>query len=147
MSTTISTATRADIHRITPYSPGKPIEEVARELGLDPATIIKLASNENPLGPSPKAVEAMRAHLEDVRLYPETDGFPLRVALAEFLGVDKDQVSIGRGSDEIDQMDALGGPALRRRQEKEFTPVHHRLEARRRHPEALFPLPARRHAL
>ena len=43
----------------------------------------------------------MRAHLEDVRLYPETDGFPLRVALAEFLGVDKDQVSIGRGSDEI----------------------------------------------
>lgn len=101
MNTLSSTSHRAAIDHITPYSPGKPIEEVARELGLDPSTIVKLASNENPLGPSPRAIEAMREHLEDVRLYPETDGFPLRVALAEFYGVDKDEVTIGRGSDEI----------------------------------------------
>jgi len=101
MSTVSSTSHRAAIDKITPYSPGKPIEEVARELGLDPSSIVKLASNENPLGPSPLAVEAMREHLEDVRLYPETDGFPLRVALAEYYGVNPDQVSIGRGSDEI----------------------------------------------
>ncbi|MHB0938818.1 MAG: histidinol-phosphate transaminase [Armatimonadota bacterium] len=101
MSTISSTSHRAAIDQITPYSPGKPIEEVARELGLDPSSIVKLASNENPLGPSPLAVEAMREHLEDVRLYPETDGYPLRVALAEYYGVNADQVSIGRGSDEI----------------------------------------------
>jgi len=101
MSTLSQTSQRAAIDRITPYSPGKPIEEVARELGLDPKSIVKLASNENPLGPSPLAVEAMREHLEDVRLYPETDGYPLRVALAERYGVDNNQVTIGRGSDEI----------------------------------------------
>jgi histidinol-phosphate aminotransferase len=101
MSTLSQTAQRAAIDSITPYSPGKPIEEVARELGLDPNAIVKLASNENPLGPSPLAVEAMREHLQDVRLYPETDGYPLRVALAERFGVDKEQVTIGRGSDEI----------------------------------------------
>ena len=50
-----------DVARITPYEPGKPIDDVARELGLDPATIIKLAANENPLGPSPKAIEAIQA--------------------------------------------------------------------------------------
>jgi len=101
MSSISQTAHRAAIDGITPYSPGKPIEEVARELGLDPNSIIKLASNENPLGPSPLAVEAMREHLRDTRLYPETDGYPLRVALAERYGVDKEQVTIGRGSDEI----------------------------------------------
>ena len=63
MSTLQNTSYRAAIDRVTPYSPGKPIEEVARELGLDAKTIIKLASNENPLGPSPRAIEAMREHL------------------------------------------------------------------------------------
>lgn len=101
MTTSSKTAYRAAIDAITPYSPGKPIEEVARELGLDPASIIKLASNENPLGPSPLAVDAIRAHAEDVRLYPDSDGYELRQALAAQIGVAADRIIIGRGSDEI----------------------------------------------
>ncbi|HEY3377378.1 MAG TPA: histidinol-phosphate transaminase [Armatimonadota bacterium] len=101
MSTMTKTPYRIAIDAITPYSPGKPIDEVARELGLDPASIIKLASNENPLGPSPLAVEAMHAHLQDVRVYPDSDSYALRHALADHIGVGADQVIIGRGSDEI----------------------------------------------
>lgn len=101
MSTVSSTAHRTAIDRITPYSPGKPIEEVARELGLDPTSIIKLASNENPLGPSPHAVEAMRAHLQDIRLYPDNDSYALRQALAAHLDVPTEQIIVGRGSDEV----------------------------------------------
>jgi len=92
---------RAAINGITPYSPGKPIEEVARELGLDPASIIKLASNENPLGPSPLALEAIREHLADIRLYPDSDGYALRHELAAQVGVAAEQIIMGRGSDEI----------------------------------------------
>ncbi|MEI7833234.1 MAG: histidinol-phosphate transaminase [bacterium] len=95
------TSYRAAIDAITPYSPGKPIEEVARELGLDPKSIIKLASNENPLGPSPMAVAAMQEHLGDVRLYPDNDSFELRTALAATLGVEAGQIIAGRGSDEV----------------------------------------------
>ena len=101
MSTMKSTPHRAAIDAITPYSPGKPIEEVARELGLDPASIIKLASNENPLGPSPLALDAIRDHADDVRLYPDSDGYELRQALAPKIGVSPEQIIIGRGSDEI----------------------------------------------
>jgi histidinol-phosphate aminotransferase len=101
MPSNIQTAYRAAIDAVTPYAPGKPIEEVARELGLDPAGIIKLASNENPLGPSPKALDAIRAHLGDVRLYPDSDGYSLRHALAAHLDVAPDQVIVGRGSDEV----------------------------------------------
>jgi len=101
MSTVLSTSHRTAIDRITPYSPGKPIEEVARELGLDPTTIIKLASNENPLGPSPCAVAAIREHLSEIRLYPDSDSFSLRQALAAHLDVQADQVIVGRGSDEV----------------------------------------------
>ncbi len=68
------------------YEPGKPIEETARELGADAASIIKLASNENPLGPSPKAVAAMRAALEASHLYPDGGGYYLREALARSSG-------------------------------------------------------------
>ncbi len=96
-----STPTRAAIEKITPYSPGKPIEEVARELGLDPASIIKLASNENPLGPSPLALEAVHAHFNDIRLYPDSDGYELRHALAPHLGVAPELIATGRGSDEV----------------------------------------------
>ena len=67
---------------ITVYQPGKPIEETARELGLHPDAIIKLASNENPLGPSPKAMEAMREALETGHLYPDGGGFCLCNAVA-----------------------------------------------------------------
>lgn len=83
------------------YDPGKPIEETARELGLDPGDIIKLASNENPLGPSPKAVEAMKVAAESVHIYPDGGGYRLRLAIAEKLGFGRENVVISNGSNEI----------------------------------------------
>lgn len=83
------------------YEPGKPIEEVARELGLDAAGIIKLASNENPFGPSPKALEAARVALEHGELYPDGGCFTLRRKLAEIIGMTPEQFVIGNGSNEI----------------------------------------------
>jgi len=83
------------------YEPGRPIDLVARELGLDPAAIDKLASNENPLGPSPKALEAARKALDDVRLYPENDCYYLREKLADRRELKTDQLIFGRGSSEI----------------------------------------------
>src|SRR5437016_2385863 len=86
---------------ITVYEAGKPIEETARELGIDPGAIIKLASNENPLGPSPKAVHAMRAALENAHLYPDGRGFYLCKAIAARLGVAPENVILGNGSNEV----------------------------------------------
>lgn len=83
------------------YEPGKPIEETARELGVDPSAIIKLASNENPLGPSPKAVEAMRDALEKAHLYPDGSGFYLCNAIAAKLGLAPGNVILGSGSNEV----------------------------------------------
>ena len=86
---------------LIPYEPGKPIEDVARELGLDPGDIIKLASNENPLGPSPKAVEAMKKAAESANFYPDGGGYKLRGAIAEKCGLDRSNVVLGNGSNEI----------------------------------------------
>lgn len=83
------------------YETGKPIDETARELGLDPASIIKLASNENPLGPSPKAKAAMLKALDESHIYPDGGGFHLRSAIAEKYGVELANVVIGNGSNEI----------------------------------------------
>lgn len=83
------------------YEPGKPIEEVARELGLEPGDIVKLASNENPLGPSPKAVAAMRLALESAQLYPDGGGYRLRQAIAAKFGLDMSNIVLGNGSNEI----------------------------------------------
>ncbi|MCP5535052.1 MAG: histidinol-phosphate transaminase [Akkermansiaceae bacterium] len=83
------------------YEPGKPIEETARELGLDPSTIVKLASNENPLGPAPAAKEAMRNAIDSVHIYPDGGGFQLRSALAEKHGLGLEHVVLGNGSNEI----------------------------------------------
>ena len=83
------------------YEPGKPIEETARELGADPAGIIKLASNENALGPSPKAVTAMRAATKSAHLYPDGGGFYLREAIASKLGLRSENIILGNGSNEI----------------------------------------------
>lgn len=83
------------------YEPGKPVEELAREMGLDPARIIKLASNENPIGPSPKALEAMRAALERAHFYPDGGGWKLRGVIAERLGLERENVILGNGSNEI----------------------------------------------
>jgi len=84
---------------LVPYVPGKPIAEVKRELGID--DIIKLASNENPLGPSPRAIGAMKAAAADVGLYPEGSCFELRQAVAEHLGVPTDTLIFGSGADEV----------------------------------------------
>jgi len=83
------------------YEPGKPIEETARELGVDPSDIIKLASNENALGPSPKAAAAMRAAIEWAQLYPDGGGVKLREAIAERLGLGRENIILGNGSNEI----------------------------------------------
>lgn len=88
-----------EIEELVPYQPGKPIEELERELGIKGA--IKLASNENPLGPSPKAVEAMQAALAGLHRYPDGAGFELRSALAKKFKVGFEQTCIGNGSDEI----------------------------------------------
>lgn len=83
------------------YEPGKPIEETARELGIRPDEIIKLASNENPLGPSPKAIDAMRAAADSAQLYPDGGGFLLGNALAAKLGYARANIVLGNGSNEI----------------------------------------------
>jgi histidinol-phosphate aminotransferase len=87
------------IRTLVPYAPGKPIEEVEREIGI--ANSIKLASNENPLGPSPLALEAMRQKLAQLHLYPDGDCFYLKGALAAKLNVAPDNLIFGNGSNEI----------------------------------------------
>ncbi len=83
------------------YEPGKPIDETARELGLDPSQIVKVASNENPLGPSPLAKTAMREALETAHIYPDGGGYRLRSAIAESFDMDLSNVVLGNGSNEI----------------------------------------------
>jgi histidinol-phosphate aminotransferase len=97
----ISDIANRELLDLVPYEPGKPVEDVARELGLDPAAIIKLASNENPLGPSPLAVAAMRQALETAHFYPDGGGFHLRNAIAEMFGLTRENVVLGNGSNEI----------------------------------------------
>lgn len=83
------------------YEAGKPIDQVARELGLDPAGIIKLASNENPFGPSPKAVAAAERALREAQLYPDGGYYALRQKLAAKWSLGMDQFIIGDGSNEL----------------------------------------------
>jgi len=87
------------VQKLIPYVPGKPIEELERELGL--TRIIKLASNENPLGPGQKALEAIQATLPQLALYPDGNGFNLKQALARKYGVEASQITLGNGSNEI----------------------------------------------
>ncbi len=89
------------IRAIAPYQGGKPIAEIAREYGLDEADIIKLASNENPLGMSPKAEEAIEAALVDVARYPDGNAFDLRAAVRTKYDVDDLQIVFGNGSNDI----------------------------------------------
>ena len=90
---------KAHIAALNPYEPGKPIEELERELGIPSA--VKLASNENPLGPSPRAVDAMRTALDTINRYPDGKSYYLREALAQRLAVRPEQLVFGAGSDEI----------------------------------------------
>ncbi|MBZ0252495.1 MAG: aminotransferase class I/II-fold pyridoxal phosphate-dependent enzyme, partial [Candidatus Methylomirabilis sp.] len=87
------------IAAIKPYEPGKPVEELEREYGVPNA--VKLASNENPLGPSPKAVEAIRLAASGVHFYPDGGGYYLRRKLAGRLGVAMENVVLGCGSNEL----------------------------------------------
>jgi histidinol-phosphate aminotransferase len=87
------------IFQIKPYQPGKPVAEVKRELGLD--QVVKLASNENPSGPSPLAVEAIRRSVDDLNFYPEDSGYYLRQKLSEKLAVSPGMLALGNGSSEI----------------------------------------------
>jgi histidinol-phosphate aminotransferase len=88
-----------NIARLVPYKPGKPIEEVERELGI--TGLIKLASNENPLGPSPKAQEAIRQLAAKMHIYPDADSHDLRQAVAAYLEVNEACLVFGNGSDDI----------------------------------------------
>ena len=94
------------------YEPGKPIEETASKLGVHPDSIIKLASNENPTGASPKAIDAMRAALENAPLYPDGGSFYLREALATRLGFAPENIILGNGSNEV--IEFLGHAFLHR---------------------------------
>lgn len=89
------------ISSIAPYQPGKPIAELAREMGLQPEQIIKLASNENPLGISPKAYDAMQTALGEVHRYPDGNSFVLRDACCARFGVRPEQLVFGNGSNDI----------------------------------------------
>lgn len=89
------------LRNLAVYEPGKPIEETARELGVRPDEIIKLASNENPFGPSPKALAAMRAAIESAQLYPDGGGYLLRNAIAAKCHCDRENIVLGNGSNEI----------------------------------------------
>lgn len=88
-----------DIASLSPYVPGKPIEELQRELGL--ARVIKLASNENPLGPSPKALAALVGGHDSLHRYPDGGAYRLRQALADRWKVSLDHIILGNGSDEV----------------------------------------------
>ena len=94
------------VRAIAPYQPGKPISELARELGLNEADIVKLASNENPLGPSPMALAAAQDALYDMALYPDGAGFALKAKLSAKLGVAPGQIVLGNGSNDILDMAA-----------------------------------------
>lgn len=96
---TIETLTRPCVREVTPYFPGKPIAEVQRELGIK--KVFKLASNENFLGPSPKALKMLRHAAKDCHLYPEGASPLLRQAIARHLKISDSQVLVGNGSDEI----------------------------------------------
>jgi len=100
-----SVAVADRIARLRPYVPGKPIEEVQRELGL--TDVIKLASNENPLGPSPRALEALVAAASGVALYPEGSAPALRRAVSRATGMPEDTLVFGNGSDEVLHLLAL----------------------------------------
>src|SRR5579864_8675428 len=99
-----------DLQSLPVYLPGRPIEEVARELGLDAKSIIKLASNENPLGPSRLAMAAMRKAVAQVNLYPDGSAFYLKEKLATKLGLTPAHLIFGNGSNEI--LELLGHALL-----------------------------------
>lgn len=92
---------RKNIRRLKPYEPGKPIEELGREFRIPVKDIIKLASNENPIGPSPKAIGAVKGKLKKLNRYPDGGCFVLKKKLGKKLGLSSENIVMGNGSDEI----------------------------------------------
>jgi len=95
------------VRSIAPYQPGKPISELAREMGLDEAGIVKLASNENPRGIGPRTRAAIEAALGEIARYPDGNGFELKQALASRYGVDMGAIVLGNGSNDVLELMAL----------------------------------------
>ncbi len=112
MSTDFKQLVQPGLHQLLPYEPGKPIDELKRELGID--DIIKLASNENPLGPSRLATQAIAAAGADLARYPDGSGYRLKHKLAERLGVAAGQITLGNGSNDVLELLArtLLGPGV-----------------------------------
>lgn len=110
---------RKTIRDLKPYEPGKPIKELKRELGIKESSIIKLASNENPIGPSPKAVKAMAGALKGVNRYPDGSSFYLKRRLASKLKVRPENIVLGNGSDEL--IDIITKAFLEEREEAVIT--------------------------
>lgn len=98
---TFQFSTQKHLKNLPVYQPGRPIEEVARELNIPFSDIIKLASNENPLGPSPKALEAIQNAAKQAHLYPDGNAFYLKQHMAEMLDVSTDSIVLGNGSNEL----------------------------------------------
>ena len=95
----VSSLAAPGVRSLHPYLPGKPISELEREYGV--SNIIKLASNENPLGASPAALEAMRSELEELALYPDGGGFELKKALSGFHDIEMTRITLGNGSNDV----------------------------------------------
>ena len=95
------------VRSIAPYQPGKPISELAREMGLDAKAIIKLASNENPRGIGPRTRAAIEAGLADIARYPDGNGYELKVALSRRHGLDMATIVLGNGSNDVLELVAL----------------------------------------
>jgi len=100
-----------------PYLPGKPISELEREYGIPGA--LKLASNENPIGPSPRALEAAREALKEIEIYPDGGGFELRTALSSWHDIDPDRITLGNGSNDV--LDLIGRTFLTAGRESVFS--------------------------
>ena len=103
--TDVSALTHTGICEISPYQPGKPTEELERELGITGA--IKLASNENPMGPSPKVKEALAGLLDDVALYPDANGFYLKNKLVKYWGIKSEQIDFCKGHLELEGLKVI----------------------------------------
>ena len=106
---------RPCVQHLAPYQPGKPITELQRELGL--TRVVKLASNENPLGPSPKALAALQQAVQgdpvELGRYPDGNGFILKQALSQRFGLSLDSITLGNGSNDVLELVAVSYTHLR----------------------------------
>ena len=97
--TSIHNLANPGVQKLTPYAPGKPLDELEREYGITDA--VKLASNENPLGPSPKAQAAIAQAMTELHRYPDGNSFEIKQALSKKLGLAENQITLGNGSNDI----------------------------------------------